>query len=483
MLTISVELLHATFRGDPSGAANTGRLPQGEWPPSPMRLFAAFVAADGTRENSWATDGSELNWFEQLSPPVIYADSTPLHKTLLPRYVVRYRHTGLSKKLKELTCQKEYINRESTLVQPGIRISPRDSHIVYFWDVETPDTSIFKALQRRAARVGYLGASDSPVRVRVSSCASVIADKTHAFVPDESGDAVINVAKPGDLRVLDRFYDEWQKRGASVSRSQFPALGRGYRYRPPMLSKPVDPGKVVAWMRLDSAVSGRRISTVTQLFKQSVLSQYQHLYGEPPQVLHGHGFRGKGYEIARYLALPDVGYPRSEGRIHGIALWMPPGISSLEHERSRTAAYAVRRLTGPSINVSLGLHLEPHTREDRPVAANSWRWLGPSKEWVTAFPAIHERRRTPNLNEIGRWCNHAGLPRPIEVRSSRTPMVPGAVDLSPVEVNRRNRPALPYSHIWMRFTQDICGPVVVGSGRQRGFGLCIPLKQGLKSSS
>lgn len=475
MLAISVDLLHATFRGDPSGAANTGRLSQGEWPPSPMRLFAAFVAADGTRKNCWATDGSELEWFEQLSPPVIHADSKRLHNTLLPRYVVRYRHSGLSKKLKELACQQEYINRESTLVRPGIRISPRDSHIVYLWDVETPNKSIFKALQRRAARVGYLGTSDSPVRVRVSSSTSAIADKTHAFVPDESGDTVINVAKPGDLRILDRFYDEWRKRGASVSRSQFPALGRGIRYRSPKLSKPVNRGKVVAWMRFDSAVSGRRISAVTQLFKQSVLSHYQHFYGEPPQVLHGHGFRGKGYEIARYLALPDVGYPRSKGRIHGIALWMPPNSHPMERERSRNAAFAVRRLLGPSIKVSLQPHLEPHTRKDRPIAANSWRWLGQSKEWVTAFPAIHERRRTPDLNEIGRWCNHSGLPEPIEVRSSRTPMVPGAVDLSPVEVNRPNRPALPYSHIWMRFAQDICGPVVVGSGRQRGFGLCIPL--------
>lgn len=476
MLTISVELLHATFRGDPSGAANTGRLSQGEWPPSPMRLFAALVAADGTREKCWATEGKELDWFELLSPPVIYADPAPLHNIMLPRYVVRYRHTGLSKKSKELMYQQEYINRGSALVRPGIRISPRNSHIVYFWDVKIPNTSIFNALQRRAARVGYLGTSDSPVRVRVSSSAPAIAEKSHTFVPDESGDEVINVAKLGDLRVLDRYYDEWRKLGASVSRSQFPALGGGFRYRSPKLSIPVDRGKVVAWIRFRSAVSGRRISTITKLFKQSVLSHYQQLYGEPLSVLHGHGIRGKGYEIARYLALADVGYPRSKGRIHGIALWMPPGSSSLECERSRVAAYAVRQLTGPSINVSLEPHIEPHTSKDRPIAANSWRWLGQSKEWVTAFPAIHERRRTLDLNEVGRWCNHAGLPEPVEVRSSRTPMVPGAVDLSPVEVNRPDRPALPYSHIWMRFARDICGPVVVGSGRQRGFGLCIPLK-------
>ena len=60
MLVVSAELLHGTFRGDADGAANTGRLSRGEWPPAPFRLFAALVAADGTRERCRVTDGAEL---------------------------------------------------------------------------------------------------------------------------------------------------------------------------------------------------------------------------------------------------------------------------------------------------------------------------------------------------------------------------------------------------------------------------------------
>ncbi len=473
MLAISVELLHSTFRGDPNGTANTGRLSQGEWPPSPLRLFSALVAADGSRKNCWATDGSELHWLEQLPPPVIYADSRPSHQIITPRYVVRYRHTGVSKEIKR---QQEYINRGSALVRPGVRVSPRNPCIIYLWDVKQPDASILNALRRRASRVGYLGASDSPVRLRLSLEEPAIDDKTNVFVPDRAGDTVINVTKPGDLKILDRMYDIWCKEGASVSRSQFPALGGGFRYRSPISSKTPDQGKIVAWMRLGAAISGRRISAVTHLFKQSVLSQYQRLYDEPPQVLHGHGFRDKGYEIARYLALPDVGYPTSKGRIHGIALWMPPKSCPIECERSRNAALAIRQITGTMLNVSVAPHPEPHTHNDRPIAANSWRWLKLSEEWITAFPAIHERRRTIDLGEIARWCRHAGLPKPIDFQSSRTPLISGAVDLAPVEVNRPNKPALPYSHIWIRFAQPVHGPVLIGSGRQRGFGLCIPPK-------
>ena len=68
MLAVSVEFLHGTFRGDPDGTANTGRLTRGEWPPAPFRLFAALVAADGTRERCTVTDGAELEWFERLPP-------------------------------------------------------------------------------------------------------------------------------------------------------------------------------------------------------------------------------------------------------------------------------------------------------------------------------------------------------------------------------------------------------------------------------
>ena len=475
MLAISVELLHGTFRGDPDGTANTGRLTRGEWPPSPARLFAALVAADGTREKCRVTDGTELAWFERLPPPVIYADARPLHRKLEPRYVVKHQsrfQTARKDGHRQLRVHQEYIGREGTLVRAGVRVVPRHPHIVYSWNVESTAQSTLNAIRRRAARIGYLGASDSPVRVCVTTRVPPSIGRNDAFIPDERGDTIIDVTAPGDLQVLDRMYDAWCEHGASVSRLQFPALRHGWRYRSPLSPEPVDRGEVVAWLRLGAAVSGRRISIIAALFKQAILSQYQQkIHDEPPAVLHGHGFDGKGYEIARYLALPDVGYPWSRGRIHGLALWVPPGRDLTVSQMARDAAFAIRRLTGPGVDVSV----VPRDDEKRPFAAHPDRWLRPSKRWATAFPAIHERRHTLDLAEVARWCRHAGLPEPVAFRSARTPLVTGAVDLAPVEVNRPNRPALPYSHIELWFAQAIPGPVVIGSGRQRGFGLCIPV--------
>lgn len=467
MFAISVDLLHGTFRGDGSGAADTGLLTRAEWPPSPSRLFGALVAADGTGSRCRVTDGAELKWFERLPPPVIHADPAPRHQVLLPRFVVE--HSGKPAK----NTHQEYVGRKGVEVRPGVRVAPRVPRITYLWEGQTPDAAILDALRLRAARIGYFGTSDSPARVRVLTRPPGKDARSAAFTPDPNGDLAIAVPAEGDLLVLDAMYEAWSVRGAAVARSQFPALCHEESYRSPFRGPDTRPdgGGVVAWLRLRTPVSGRRISAVTALFKAALLSKYQRLLGEPPPVLHGHGFTERGYDIARFLALPDAGFPWSRGRIFGLALWLPPGLDLVERRRCRDAARAVRRLTGGGVDV----RVSPHDGAERPWAANPSRWTRSSRRWVTAFPAIHERRGPISLAELSRWCRHAGLPAPGAFRSTRGPLVRGAADLAPAEVNRPGRPKLPYSHVELWFEEPIRGPVVVGAGRQRGFGLCVPV--------
>ena len=468
MFTVSVEFLHGTFRADPDGTANTGQLSRGEWPPSASRLFAALVAADGTRQRCRVTDGSELEWFERLPPPHIHAGPQVHHQRILDRYVVKN-----AKGPAEGTHQ-EYIARLGTVSRPGVRVALRQPRVAYCWDVEQPSATTLAALKLRAARVGYLGTSDSPVRVCVATQMSANCPE-QVFVPEEGGDAVISVAQPGDIKTLDRMYDQWCERGATVARLQFPSLRHSLAYRSPCATQTVDRGEVVAWLRLDTAVSGRRISTLTRCFKRAVLSQHQRIHGDPPAILHGHGCGSQGYEIARYCALPDVGYEHSRGRIYGLALWMPPDSDGATRRQARDAAHSIRRLTGRGIDVAVAPRDDG---ERRPFAAHPRRWTCQSRRWATAFPAIHERRCTLDLLELTRWCQHAGLPEPVAFRSSRTPLVPGALDLAPIEVNRPGRPGLPYSHVELCFAESVAGPVVIGAGRQRGFGLCVRRDRG-----
>jgi len=473
MLAVWVELLQGTFRGDPDGTANTGRVTAGEWPPAPYRLFAALVAADGTGKRCRVTDGSELEWFERLPPPVIHACPQSWHQPLRQRFVVRHGASFSSRwkgGRRTIDVHQEYVGRFGVQHRPGVRVTPRHPQVVYVWNTSPPERTL-SALRRRAARIGYLGAADSPVRVRVTSRMPEPAAAAEPFLPDPDGDLTIDVAEPGDLVILDRMYEAWCEHGADIGRGHYPALRHQAPYRSPRSAAPGETPAVVAWLHLDPAVPGRRISAVARLFKAAVLSRHQAIHGEPPAVLHGHGFGGRGYEIARYLALPDVGFPRSRGRIHGLALWLPPGCGPAERQRCGDAALAVRRLTGRGVYTSVSIHDD----RPRPRAANRRRWTASSQGWATAFPAIHERRGDLDLAEVSRWCRHAGLPAPISFRATREPLVPGAVDLAPVEVNRPGRPGLPYSHVQLRFAEPVRGPVVIGAGRQRGFGLCVPV--------
>lgn len=469
MLAVSVEFLRGVFRGDPEGTANTDRLTSGEWPPSPARLFAALVAADGTGDRTRVTDGSELSWLEALPPPVIHADARPCHQRIKPRYVVRQVRRG--RKLPEAT-QQEYVARMSALHRAGVSVAPRDPRVVFVWCDASPDEAILDGLRRRAGRVGYVGGSDSPARVRVDTQmpADAPADR---FVPDPKGDVRISVTRPGTVEALDRLYEAWVEHGASVSRAQFPTLQHRASYRSPG-PQSVDRGAVAAWLLLRPSVPGRRVAAVSAVFKAAVLKCYQRMFGEPPAVLHGHGFSGKGYELACFLPLPDVGHAHAKGRIHGLALWLPPSSDSVIRRRSGDAARAINRLAGPGVEAEV----VPRGGERRPWAAHPERWCPASRRWVTAFPAIHERRRTLDLDELSRWCRHAGLPAPVAFRSTRSPLLRGGVDLAPVEVNRPGRPALPYSHVELLFDEPVAGPVVIGSGRSRGFGLCAPVEDG-----
>ena len=464
MLTIKVELLQGTYRADSDGTANTASLTRGEWPPAPSRLLAALVAADGTRDRCRVTDGSELEWFERLPPPDIHAHPQPWHQVLQPRYVVFHKGNA------EQSTHQEYVGRRGMQVRPGVRVSPRRPCITYEWDAEVP-LRIADALRQRAARVGYLGTADSPVRLHVRAGMPEAEPVEDVFQPDAGGTLDVNVPAAGDVRILDAMYDQWVDHGARVARAQFPALRHQVRYRSPVTPAPDDIGMVAAWLRLGTPVAGRRITPITTLFKQAVLSRHQAIHGEPPSLLHGHGFNGKGYELARFIALPDVGFRRSRGRIHGLALWLPPGCDTVMRRRIRDAAYAVRRLAGRGIDVTV----VPHDNEMRPRAANPGRWTRSAHCWVTAFPALHERRGGLDLHEVSRWCRHAGLPAPVRFRSARSPLVHGAVDLAPVEVNRPGRTGLRYSHIALRFSEPVRGPVVIGAGRQRGLGLCVPV--------
>ena len=118
MLVATVEFLLGTYRADPDGAAHTGRLERGEWPPAPSRLFDALVAADGTRDRCRHTDGSELEFLENAGAPLIDAALDVHHEPLLPRFVASWSHKfDQDPKTREVVVHQEYLGRRGSEIR------------------------------------------------------------------------------------------------------------------------------------------------------------------------------------------------------------------------------------------------------------------------------------------------------------------------------------------------------------------------------
>jgi CRISPR-associated protein Csb2 len=474
MLTISAELLHGTIRATGfEDTAITGDSGEGEWPPSPARLFAAFVAADGTARRQHVTGGRELKLLEGAGPPRILASpsSDVLRSSLRNRYVVVDR-LHQDSKTRETGAVQEYVGRASTEVRPGTRLAPAHSTIAYTWDDLDADDEMLRALSLRAARIGYLGCGDSPVSISVSRAP---AQGDDWWVPDQDGITVLPVPYEGLIENLDEAFERFLS-GEGVRRAWVP--NRYARYRPPGEEECGATEPIALWVRFAQRVNGRRLLAVTEALRLAVLEHYtREVAGGPegvPSVLSGHGFQGSGYQHAHFVALPEVGFRHARGYLHGAAVVLPPRTPPVVVEGVRSCLWRVQVLARPGV---FETRVRPYAGEPRPLAAVPSRWLGPSRRWVSATPVVHERfrRRGSSPEEVARWCHHAGVAASLlSCRVSSVPIGEGALSLSPSEVHREGKECRPYSHLEVAFDRPVAGPLILGGARQFGFGLMYP---------
>ncbi|MCX7621396.1 MAG: type I-U CRISPR-associated protein Csb2 [Acidimicrobiales bacterium] len=475
MLSITVRFLHGTLRaGSPDDTVMAGGEPVGEWPPSPARLFSAFVAADGTGERCSVTAGDELAVLEQLGSPKVFADEWEqlCSSALRARYVVRDSTDS--------NMVHNYPARTSREVRPGVKLSPNHPEVVYVWDHDVDD-EVFGALARRAARIGYLGCSDSPVQVVVGRHGPP--DYLTEWRPGATGGLPLPVPYPGFLDALDDAFARWSG-GEAMRRSWIPTRRAVYGTEPTQSTA----SPSVIWLTLDRAIHGRKALLVSETLRAAVLDHVDRLLRSPeqpggsgaapvPWQLHGHSIPDDvrpPYQIARFLPLANVGYRHSDGRIRGAAVWLPPACPPELVQAVRTALLArIRRLVAPGLDVGV----DP-TRATASLlwSANPRRWIGPARRWFSATPVVVERgrRRGPTLEDVRSWFSHAGHPEPVWARISPVPTKPGVVRLGGREVHRRGKDRHPFYWLDVVFEQPVEGPLCVGRSRSFGMGLFAP---------
>jgi len=470
MLAISVRLLHGTIRaGSPDDTVSAGGDPQGEWPPSPARLFSALVAADGTGARRRVTTGQDdLKKLESSPPPRILASDDTALTTLNPRFVVR-----------DATADgivHDYPARKAVQIHPGVKVSPPQPVVVYVWDDLELLAHELEDLRRRAARIGYLGCADSPVQVAVSTQRP--AASLCEWRPFATAGVSLPVPYDGFLEALDRSFSAWSN-GEPMRRSWVPT--RRVRYSNADLRPGPGPGTgTTLWFEFDRRVAARRVLTVNVTLRAALLDRVDRYFdGEPgrraPWQLHGHDIPAEvstPYQLARCFSLANVGHAHSDGAIHGAAIWLPPDLAGDAVTSVRRAAGSIRELKAPGLNV----RLQPRLGERGKWSTRPRRWIGPARWWFSATPVVAERghRRGPDLEAVKAWFAHAGFPEPDAVRVSPVPSRPGVPKLRPREVHRRETDRYPYYWLEVHFPTEVEGPVCVGRSRSFGMGLFAP---------
>lgn len=221
-----------------------------------------------------------------------------------------------------------------------------------------------------------------------------------------------------------------------------------------------------------------------------------------PEWISGHQPDGTPSE-APHLAIAPlafVGSQYADGHILGLGLVFPRSI------RARDRGKALRNLLYNSdgapaeIRLTLGrvgecsFRLEDRATPPRALQPETWTAAPEgAKTWASVTPVVLDRHpKTDPLKERGAWnaevsriiaasCERVGLPEPSKIDVDKTSWLRGAprakpgsngYPLMPQRSNGANRRQV---HIWLRFNQPLQGPVLLGSGRYRGYGLCKPV--------
>lgn len=210
----------------------------------------------------------------------------------------------------------------------------------------------------------------------------------------------------------------------------------------------------------------------------------------PPEWFSGHAADGRP-TAAPHLALaplPFAGAPHADGQIMGLALVLPRAVpprdagrvlDSILHHAGTGLPYEHRLFDGQWLQCAVVLD----TCERAPTNLDPRTWTAPSRRWASVTPVVLNR----HFDGDDRWdraaesvkdaCQHIGLPRPNEVLLHPVSSVEGAPHARefPRLTRKQDHGRQSHAHAVILFNEAVAGPVLVGAGRFRGYGLCRPM--------
>ena len=509
-------------------SADGARKQQAEWPPHPDRVYMALAAA-WFETGCDAAEGDALRWLEALPPPALCASGHEARDTVT--HFVPVNDTGLSsiKTVEALVTATDFPMdkaKDAGLAQlPEFRSRqprsfpvavPHHPLVHLVWTAELPNQHR-AALATLCAKVTSIGHSGSVVRMGVE-----LKPPMPAWRPGEGPTAArLRVSGAGRLDYLERrmnkqamlAYAEMkqalqQAKGKAkkqlqqqldqqfplppVSLRPEPGRWQGYLPATPMLPSAQLAHSVFDDRLIVLSLSGPRLHLLSTLQLTTALRGAMMAgCAQPlPAWLSGHepdGAPSREPHVA-LLPLAFTEGAHADGRLLGVALALPRSVKAADAARvlepwlrrpDDGQPREFRLFNGRSLDCSAMLDL----RERPPATLSATAWTIPARRWATVTPIVLDRHgtgaaaREQAAKVVADACVHIGLPRPVHVELHSNACIAGAPpsrSFAPI-LRKSDGGRLAHTHAVITFDSKVVGPVVLGAGRFRGYGLCRPL--------
>lgn len=439
-----------------------------EWPPHPDRVYMALVAAHYETEPT-AEQIAALEWLEALPAPSLHV-SPANERTTVTAFV------PVNDKLVPRPASGDLpIDREHKPRSFPTAIPERDTVYLIWQDADSPDH--ITALNDLCGKVTYIGHSSSLTQMWVEQ------QPPQANLVPTRGAALYRMRVPsrGRMAVLHSAYQAGQRPPLSIWCGYAPAENQILERN---VIGSVFSNNLVVFRRIDGAVLPLQSTiAVTDAMRGTIMSACPQ---PPPEWISGHradGSRSEKPHLA-VIALPHVGREHADGHLLGVAVVVPRNVPANEVSRCLGTLLASDDYDEPQhTRMTMGRigewTIQLEDRDVPPQALQSSTWCAEAKRWATVTPIVLDRfpkSEGDAETTIAAACLHIGLPRPIDVVTMGVSLFvgsPPAQAFTPIPLHKSGASRW-HTHALLTFSESVSGPVLLGAGRYRGYGLCRP---------
>ncbi len=461
-----------------------------EWPPSPLRLFQALVAASAARwRGRHFVDSAQpaLKWIETRAP-VIVAPESQANRTLYRMYVP-------NNAADLVTSAWARGNSDASIAEHRVEKDVRPTRLVggdcvhYLWDVPEPVpvgvSGYLETLATSARSITHLGWGVDMVAANANVLSAEDAAKLpgHVWRPVPVGGTSLRVPIPGTLAALIHRHGRFLIRLASEAFQPVPPLSAfriiGYRRVTDPAAHPFVAFKFLnpeydrfAWF---SATSANAVAART---RHATADAAKH---EPKEWVDSyvHGHRAEGADTKprfSYLPLPTI--ERRSERAHVIGGICRVLLAELVQASESRLLWARQLLPGQFL-------IDEKSGQKRamliPLNDSDWvlrQYAGASDTWATVTPVVlpgsDEGKSAKAEKLFFKTLRHTGYcPDALaELDFRNVSFWPGgdlALRFQRPDYLKKDRWSV--YHVRLRWKQSIKGPLAIGAGRHCGLGI------------